>query len=44
MAKKILSLVVLIVIAFSFTGCQTAHGIKGDVQFIGDKTVEILDK
>jgi len=30
--------------AFSFIGCQTAKGIKGDVQFIGDKTVEILDK
>lgn len=29
---------------FSFIGCQTAKGIKEDAQFIGNKTVEILDK
>jgi predicted small secreted protein len=44
MAKKILIPVVLIAMAFSIIGCQTAKGIKGDAQFIGDKTVEILDK
>ena len=44
MAKRILMPVVLIVIAFSFLGCQTAKGIKEDAQFIGNKTVEILDK
>jgi predicted small secreted protein len=44
MAKRILIPVVLIVMAFSLVGCQTAKGIKGDAQFIGDKTVEILDK
>jgi len=44
MAKRILISVVLIVMVFSIIGCQTAKGIKGDVQFIGDKTVEILDK
>jgi predicted small secreted protein len=44
MANRILIPVVLIVMAFSFIGCQTAKGIKGDAQFIGDKTVEILDK
>jgi len=44
MFKRILIPIVLIVMAFSFIGCQTAKGIKGDVQFIGDKTVEILDK
>jgi predicted small secreted protein len=44
MAKRILILVVLIVIAFSSIGCQTAKGIKEDAQFIGNKTVEILDK
>jgi len=44
MAKRILIPIVLIVLAFSIIGCQTAKGIKGNVQFIGDKTVEILDK
>ncbi len=44
MAKRILISVVLIVMAVSFIGCQTAKGIKEDAQFIGNKTVEILDK
>ena len=44
MVKRIFVPVVLIVMAFSLIGCQTAKGIKGDAQFIGDKTVEILDK
>jgi predicted small secreted protein len=44
MAKRVLTMVVLIVIVFSFIGCQTAKGIKEDAQFIGNKTVEILDK
>jgi len=43
MTTRLLLLAILIVMAFSFVGCQTAHGIKEDVQFIGDKTVEILD-
>lgn len=44
MAKRILILVVLIVMASLLIGCQTAKGIKGDVTFISNKTVEILDK
>jgi len=44
MAKKIFLLTALIVVMLSLVGCQTAHGIKEDVQFIGDKTVEILEK
>ncbi len=44
MAKKALILAMLIVVAFSLIGCNTAHGIKEDAQFIGDKTVEILEK
>jgi len=43
MANKILILIILIVTAFSIIGCNTAKGIKEDAQFIGDKTVEILD-
>jgi len=44
MLKKILIPIVLITIAFSIIGCQTAKGIKEDAKFIGNKTVEVLDK
>lgn len=44
MVKNILLLTALIVVMLSLVGCQTAYGIKEDVQFIGDKTVEILEK
>jgi len=44
MAKKILLLIVLVVVAFSLIGCQTAKGLKEDVQFIGDKAYEIVDQ
>lgn len=44
MANKILLLAVLIIVMFSLIGCQTAEGLKEDATFIGDKTVEILDK
>ena len=44
MSKRIFISIVLIAMTFSFIGCQTAKGIKEDAQFIGDKTVEILDK
>jgi hypothetical protein len=44
MASKIFILVILLVTLFSIIGCQTAKGIKQNAQFIGDKTVEILEK
>lgn len=44
MANKIFILVILLIVLFSIIGCQTAKGIKQDAQFIGDKTVEILEK
>lgn len=44
MATRILLLVILIVTVFSLLGCETAKGLKEDVQFIGDKTYEIVDK
>jgi predicted small secreted protein len=44
MAMRFLLLAVLIVTAFSLLGCETAKGLKEDVQFIGDKTYEIVDK
>ena len=44
MIKKGLLLIALIAIAFSLFGCHTAEGAKEDVQFIGDKTLEIVEK
>jgi predicted small secreted protein len=44
MIRKGLLLIVLIGIAFSLFGCHTAKGMKDDVQFIGDKTLEIVEK
>ena len=44
MVKGMLVLMIVIVAAVSLAGCETAKGIKGDAQFIGDKTYEIVDK
>jgi predicted small secreted protein len=44
MAKKIILLGILTVMMFSLIGCNTAKGLKADAIFIGDKTVEVLDK
>jgi len=44
MVKRTLLLIAaLVIVTVSVIGCQTAKGIKGDAQFIGDKTYEILD-
>jgi len=44
MVVRILLLMTLFAVAFSLLGCETAKGLKGDAQFIGDKTYEIVDK
>ena len=44
MFKRALLVIGLIAVVFTFLGCHTADGLKEDVTFIGDKTVEILDK
>lgn len=44
MVTRLLLLAILIVTVFSLLGCETAKGLKEDVQFIGDKTYEIVDK
>ncbi len=44
MTTRLLLLAILIVTAFLLLGCETAKGLKEDVQFIGDKTYEIVDK
>jgi len=44
MVRKTILLAVLIVTAFVLFGCETTKGVKEDVQFIGNKTYEALDK
>ena len=44
MIRKSLLLIALIGIAISLFGCHTAKGLKEDAQFIGDKTLEIVEK
>jgi predicted small secreted protein len=44
MATRVLLLAILFVTAISLLGCETAKGFKKDVQFIGDKTYEMVDK
>lgn len=43
MVKRILLVIAFIVVAFSAIGCQTAEGIKEDLEYIGDKTYELID-
>ncbi len=44
MIRKGLLLIALIGIAFSLFGCHTVKGAKEDVKFIGDKTLELVEK
>jgi len=44
MIRKGLLLIALIAIALSLFGCHTARGAKEDIQFIGDKTLEIVER
>lgn len=44
MAKKTILLVALLVAILSLIGCNAAKGLKEDVQFIGDKSLEIVEK
>ncbi|MBN2272194.1 MAG: hypothetical protein JXN61_16395 [Sedimentisphaerales bacterium] len=44
MIRKGLLLIALIGIVLWLFGCHTATGVKEDVQFIGDKTLEIVEK
>ena len=44
MIRKGLLLIALIGITLSLFGCHTAEGVKDDVQFIGDKTLEIVKR
>ncbi|MBN2137053.1 MAG: hypothetical protein JW720_04550 [Sedimentisphaerales bacterium] len=44
MIKKSLLLIAIVAIALSLFGCHTAEGAKEDITFIGDKTLEFVEK
>jgi predicted small secreted protein len=37
MSKQILSIIALIAITLLFTGCQTMHGLGGDLKWTGEQ-------
>ncbi|MHC4742245.1 MAG: hypothetical protein ACYS8Z_10050 [Planctomycetota bacterium] len=44
MIRKGLLIIALMGIALALFGCHTARGLKEDVQFIGDKSLEFVEK
>ncbi len=43
MIKKTFLITLLIVTALMLFGCQTVQGIGGDIQWIGEKSAELLE-
>ncbi len=44
MIRKVLLVVVLIVMLFSLVSCQTVQGIGADIQWIGEKSEEAIER
>ncbi len=44
MIKKILLVVALIFTVFLLVSCQTVQGLGGDIQWLGNKTAELLEQ
>lgn len=44
MFRRVLLVVVLIVMLFSVVSCQTVQGIGADIQWIGEKGEETLER
>jgi predicted small secreted protein len=44
MVRKVLLLVVLIVVVFSFIGCQTVQGLGEDIKWTGEKGAEVVNQ
>jgi len=44
MIRKVLLVVALIVIVFSLMSCQTVQGIGADIQWIGQKSEEAIER
>jgi len=44
MMSKVILIVVLIVMLFSLGSCQTVQGIGADIQWVGQKSEEALER
>jgi len=44
MVRKTLFLVCLIVLLLSLIGCQTVKGVGSDIEWVGEKGAEVIDK
>jgi predicted small secreted protein len=44
MIKKALLIVILILAGFVLISCQTVSGLGRDIQWLGDKTAEVLER
>jgi predicted small secreted protein len=44
MVKKILLLIALCAMVFSFIGCKTVQGVGGDITWLGRKGEQIVDR
>ncbi len=44
MVRKTLLLVCLIFLLFSLVGCQTVKGIGSDIEWVGEKGTEVIEK
>ena len=44
MVRKVLLVAALIVMVFSLMGCQTVQGIGADIQWIGQKSEEAIER
>jgi predicted small secreted protein len=44
MVRKVLLVVALIGVVFSLTSCQTVQGIGADIQWIGEKSEEAIER
>ncbi len=43
MARKILLIIAFVVVLFSLIGCQTVQGLGRDIEWVGEKSQDILD-
>jgi len=43
MLKKILLIMLLAILSFSLTGCQTVSGVGGDIQWTAQATSDLLE-
>jgi len=44
MMRKVLFVAVLIVMVFSLVSCQTVQGIGADIQWVGEKGEEAIER